>query len=151
MIGLEHRHSPYSSTFLSVYLSIFSLLDVVEARSLLLRSTELRAVGAMTVVAAILKLVLVTLQEVPKTLRIDGEGEGDDEKQSQEASSGFWNRTLLLWINNKLTYGFRHELRMSDLGNLGPDFSSIQLSAKLEPHWQKGRFLNRYQKYASLV
>lgn len=134
MLLYEHRHSTQSSLSLSVYLSIVLVVDIVKTRSYLIRP-ELHVVGAVSSALVVTKLMLIVLQEVPKQPQ---QKHGDRKKKySSEATGGFWNRTLALWLNTTLLFGFKQTIRMSDLANLGPDFSSRNLSSRFEPVWAK--------------
>lgn len=135
-VGLEHRHSFRSSALISLYLSLTALLDAVKARSLFLRpGARLHAVGGLAAAAAAAKLALVLLQEVSKRTHI--KDPALRRSLSKEATSGFWNRSLFLWLNSTFLLGFRSVLRIDDLGSLGDDFSADHLSARFEPVWAK--------------
>ncbi|EFZ03270.2 ABC transporter, transmembrane domain, type 1 [Metarhizium robertsii ARSEF 23] len=133
-VSLEHRHSFRSSALISLYLSLTALLDAVKARSLFLRP-RLHAVGGLAAAAASAKLALVLLQEVSKRTHI--KDPALRRSLSKEATSGFWNRSLFLWLNSTFLLGFRTVLRIDDLGSLGDDFSADHLSARFEPVWAK--------------
>lgn len=133
-VSLEHRHSFRSSALISLYLSLTALLDAVKARSFFLRP-RLHAVGGLAAAAAAAKLALVLLQEVSKRTHI--KDPALRRSLSKEATSGFWNRSLFLWLNSTFLLGFRTVLRIDDLGSLGDDFSADHLSARFEPVWAK--------------
>lgn len=133
-VSLEHRHSFRSSALISLYLSLTALLDAVKARSLFLRP-RLHAVGGLAAAAAAAKLALVLLQEVSKRTHI--KDPALRRSLSKEATSGFWNRSLFLWLNSTFLLGFRTVLRIDDLGSLGDDFSADHLSARFAPVWAK--------------
>lgn len=133
--GLGHRHSIKSPAFLSFYLFIFFLFDVVRSRSFLIRD-HLDATGALAVVGTVGRIAQLLLEEVPKPLTEDAKGSEDLNK---EATGGFWNRTLLVWLNPIIWNGFSNSLSVSKLLSLGPEFSSKKLSEKFEPIWEKSK------------
>ncbi|KAK5996562.1 ABC multidrug transporter B [Cladobotryum mycophilum] len=134
MLCAEHRHSVKPSTLLSLYLSITILFDIAQARSYFSRN-GLRAIGALSVVVAILKLVLVLLEEVPKKSLVRKHDLCSS--LGREATSGFWSRSLFLWLNSTLLIGFRNIISVDTLEDMGPDFHSERLFAKFEPFWAK--------------
>lgn len=135
---LEHRRSTQSSVMLSIYLSLMIVADGVKTRSYLLRP-GLHLVGAFSGAVAIVKLVLLNLQEFPKHMKAKPgkKKEKVDDDLSPEATGGFWNRTLAL--NSTLFFGFRGVLKLENLAALGPDFASKQLSERFDPVWEKGK------------
>lgn len=132
MLGIEHRRSLQSSTLLSVYLSVAVFLDVSETRSFLRQSLQFQNIAVMTAVTALLKLSLLILQEFPK--QRNGELQ-ENQNPNPEENAGFWNRTLVLWLNSTLLLGFHKRLTVNDLADLGPDYSSRRLAAKFEAVW----------------
>jgi hypothetical protein len=110
------------------------LLDIAKSRSYLSRP-GLEAAGGLAAAAAAIKLGLVVLQEVPKRTHI--EDPALRESLSKEATSGFWNRSFFVWLNAVFLLGFKHTIRIDDLGYLGDDFSATHLASKFEPVWAK--------------
>ncbi|KND87536.1 hypothetical protein TOPH_07819 [Tolypocladium ophioglossoides CBS 100239] len=137
VLHAEHRHSLRSSAFLSVYLSITLLFDVVKARSYFGRS-GLNALGALTVVVAVLKLILVLLEEASKRslIRLT---RFCPTLGPETTNTGFWTRSLFLWLNTTLLIGFRNVIRAEQLQDIGPEFSSERLFARFEPKWKTGQ------------
>lgn len=136
IVNFEHRRSLQSSALLSLYLGLTILLDIVKVRSYLLRS-GLQVVGGITVAIATIKFVVLVLEEIPKRKYIKDTALRTS--MSKEGASGFWNRSLFLWLNSTLLLGFRRVLQVDHLGHLGVDFASENLSAKFEPNWRKYR------------
>lgn len=134
MLFFEYRHDTQSSTILSLYLTISILLDAAQSRSFLLRSDEMHSIGIITAVMAGVKFTLILLGEIPKRLNPDIEKHG---KLNFEATGGFWNRTLMVWLNSTLFFGFRNRLTMGHLERLGPEFSSRRLMDQFDPVWAK--------------
>ena len=113
------------------------LLDVAKARSYFLRE-ELGSIGGLATVAAFLKLFIILLEEVPKSRWIDRRR---FPFLSSETVSGFWNRSLFLWLNSTLVVGFKRVLTVSDLPDISPKFNSEVFHAAFDDHWQKGATL----------
>ncbi|KAK2593184.1 hypothetical protein QQS21_009113 [Conoideocrella luteorostrata] len=130
LINFEHRHSLRSSAFISLYLGLTLLLDVVKARSYLSRP-GLRAAAGLCTSKAVVKLIVLILQEVPKRRPVQST------TLSKEVTSGFWNRSLFIWLNPTLLFGFGHILKDNDLGDLGDEFASESLSARFDPVWKR--------------
>lgn len=106
--------------------------------------SEYHALGAVTVSAAALKLVMMVLQEMPKKNIIR------DPKTARpvgkEAVSGFWNRTLYVWLNKTFYTGFRALLQPEDLDELGPEFLSELLAEKFNDKWSKSKLPSHHLK-----
>ncbi|KAK2594831.1 hypothetical protein QQS21_007459 [Conoideocrella luteorostrata] len=134
VVNLDHRQSLQSSTFVSVYLSLTTLLDIVKARSYFFRS-GLQAMGGLSSAAATIKFLLLILEEIPKRTQIRDSALRNS--VSKESVSGFWNRAMFLWLNETLLLGFRDIIHVSSLGQLGREFSAKQLSDKFRPVWTK--------------
>lgn len=132
MIWTEYCKSTQSSSTLSIYLTITMLLDAARARSFALRSGLEIASGLMGAVAA-LKFMLVVLLEVRKRLT----PELESRNLAGELTSGFWNRSIIAWINGLMLVGYRKCLRMSDLQNLDETFSARYLDAQFTRVWSK--------------
>lgn len=140
MTGLGHWYATQSSMVFSIYLSVAFVFEIARSRSFFLRG-NLAAVGTLTALGAAIRLVMVILEEVPKPL-IKSSAAQTDGDLCKEATSGFWNRTMLLWLNPTLLHGFRQNLEMEHLANLGPDFSSEALSDRFEVVWAKSTCLD---------
>ena len=97
---------------------------------------KLDATGALAVVGVVARVALLLLEEVPKPLKEEAKGTGELNK---EATGGFWNRTLLIWLNPVIWNGFSNSLSVGKLLSLGPEFSSKRLSERFEPIWEKSR------------
>lgn len=136
MLNTEHRRSIQPSTLLSIYFGITVFLDGIGARSYLLRA-GLDAVGATQVVVTVAKFALLILEEVPKDTKLTPKGIRDF--LGKEAVSGFWTRSLFLWLNEIFLVGFRQTLTINDLGNLEPQFSTEQLAIRFNEAWEKSK------------
>lgn len=136
LFNTEHRRSIKPSTLLSIYFGITVFLDGAKARSYLLRS-GLDGIGAIQVAVAVVKFILLVLEERPKKLGLQNKNLRDF--FGKEALSGFWSRSLFLWLNDVFLIGFRRIITLQDLGNLGPEFSTADLSNKFGVIWNKGK------------
>lgn len=138
MIALGHWYATQSSMIFSIYLSVAFVFEIARSRSFFLRG-NLAAVGALSALGAAMRLAMVILEEVPKPLVKSSTARKEDDL-CKEATSGFWNRTMLLWLNPTLLHGFRQNLEMEHLANLGPDFSSETLSNRFEVVWAESTY-----------
>ncbi|EQL02449.1 ABC transporter, transmembrane domain, type 1 [Ophiocordyceps sinensis CO18] len=137
----EHRHSPRPSTLLSVHLSLGVLFDVAMTRSCF-RRHSLYALGCLSIVVVVLKMAILLLEEVSKKSLVH-----DQQLRSslgRESTSGFWSRSLFLWLNSTLCFGFRSIMSVGDLQDLGPELRSERLFAKFQPFWGKANKSSPY-------
>ena len=135
LLFFDHRYAIQSSAIITIYFVITMLLDIARARSFFLRQVYgSRAVASVYVAVSCLKFSILVLTEVPKrytsTTRKD---------LGKEATSGFLNRTLFIWLNSTLFFGFRNRLLVDDLPNLGPNFHSEKLAETFEHYWTQCR------------
>jgi hypothetical protein len=110
------------------------LFNVAQARSHILRD-EPAAFGALQIVLAVLKVCLVSLEEVPKHGSFR-DTVGSSEK-SPETLAGFWNRSLFVWLNKTFFIGFRNIISVDSLPPL--DFSTDELSTWFQNDWRQGK------------
>lgn len=137
IIAITHMYSLQSSAFLSIFFTLTGLFDIAMARSYFLRDT-LGAIASLQTCVVILKLVLIILQEVPKrSLYLS---ETLQSSVSAESASGFWNRSMFLWLNPLLIFGWRKRFKLDDLPNIGEEFASEKLFDRFSPHWAQGIF-----------
>lgn len=109
------------------------MCDITRSRSYFLRP-GLSGIGALAVAAAVLKTVVLGLDELSKaSLIIDEQTKKDAGKES---TSGFLSRTLFVWINKIFFFGFRNILHLDELDNLGPSFRSRYLLDRLNSKWE---------------
>jgi ATP-binding cassette, subfamily C (CFTR/MRP), member 1 len=135
MTYAEHRRSLRSSSFLSAFLSITMLFNVARARSYISRG-GLDSFGALQIAIAVIKLALVALEEVSKQSLF--QSEHGRSSIGPETRGGFWNRSLFVWVNNNLLIGFRNAIKVEDLPEIGPEFSTERLSAQFQKKWAAG-------------
>lgn len=145
-LDVEHRHSLRSSSLLSIYLTLGVLLDTTKARSCFSRGGSLNVIAALLAASAALKGIIVLLEETTKRANIV------DDKQRQygsESTSGFWNRSLFVWLNKTLLLGYQNVLKVDDLETLDPEFSASNLSSRFANFWAKGKYLFLYEIHLS--
>jgi hypothetical protein len=131
MNTLEYRHSPHCSYMISTMLSLAFCADIVKTRSFFMRD-GLSTVAALSAAIAVPKLAIIMLQEFPKPLCLP-----TDQIISQEATCGFWNQTLAVWVNPTIVLGRRQALVMKNLSTLGPDYSSQRVSSDFDRIWAR--------------
>lgn len=134
MLNTEHLRSVQPSTLLSINFGITVFLDGIKARSYLLR-VGLDNVGAAQIVVVAAKFALLLLEEVPKTPILANFGKF----VGKEALSGFWSRSLFLWLNEIFVVGFRQNLTVEELGNLEPQFSTELLASQFKEAWDNSK------------
>lgn len=148
LLYAEHIYSYRPSTLLSVYLTLMVLFDIAKTRSYFLRG-DLGSLPGLSVAVTVLEFVLLLFQEVSKRRLVTARHRIP--KLSGEAVSGFWGRALFLWVNSTLRLGFRRILRVEDLKDLGPEFSSERLHANFEPHWNKSSSTSNHALAVALL
>lgn len=131
----EHTKSIQPSTFLSIYLSITLLLDVARTRSYFLRD-NLQVISGFSIGIVMLKVALLLLEEVSKRDLVTGE---TGECTNDEMFSGFWNRTLFLWLNSTLLRGFRTILSVDNLQDILPEFRSEHVAQEFTLSWEASK------------
>lgn len=131
ILYIAHCFCLSPSAFLSIYLSLTMAFDITMARSYFLRNS-IDALGGLQAAVAGLKLVLVALEEVPKRQlfrsKLFRPGLGE--------TVGFWNRALLLWLNPLLRLGFRQDVSVDDLPEIGDKYDSDKLFDKFYSLWK---------------
>lgn len=134
MLYSEHIHSERPSALVSIYLSITLLLDIARCRSYFLRD-GLQAVGGITITIIVLKFLVLVLEEVSKRQLVHDAARRD---AGLEAFAGFWNRTLVMWMNSTFVHGFRTVLNVNDLQELPHNLESELLSDQFSHRWHNG-------------
>ncbi|KAG6006407.1 hypothetical protein E4U21_007073 [Claviceps maximensis] len=137
----EHRRLLSSSAFLSIYLSVTMLFDVAKARSCFLRP-DLGSIGALKITTVVLKLFLLLVIETSKRPLL--RSALFQPSMGPEVTSGFWTRSLFLWLNRTLLTGFQRVMSVDDLGDLGPEFDSSMLLVKFRSRWETVNKASRY-------
>lgn len=133
VLHIEHRHAMRSSAFIGLYLGLRVLFDAAQSRSYFERNFP--SVGALFIMAAIVRLSLVILEEVPKVnLIIDPIIRSSS---GGEATTGFWSRSLYFFLSPVFRVGARGTLLMENLIGIGVEFDSKLLHAELAEHWKQ--------------
>lgn len=132
ILNFEHRYLLHSSAMLAVWLVLAFCCDATRARSYFLRE-DLLELGILTTIVTALKVVILVLEECPKDSYI----RDDDLRRrvGRESTSGFWSRTLFLWLNKTFMAGYNKILGVDNLDNLGPEFASETLALTLSNNW----------------
>lgn len=139
LVFVEYRHCLRTSAALSLYISIGVILDGVKTRSYFLRPhlPGMVTIGALCAASAAAKLSLAMLEEVPKRSHL-----GKNHLRNAvggESLSGFWSRSLFIWLNSTFLLGFRSLLDVRDPENLGPDLDADRLYAQFRQVWDKSK------------
>lgn len=143
VLYVEHRHAIRTSALLGIYLAIGVLIDGTKSRSYFKR--DIGSSGYVAAATAAVRLILIGLEEVPKVnLVLDPELRRLSEG---EATSGFFTRTLFLFLQPMLRTGFRGALSLRDLSNLGVDFTSERVSAKFSRSWPQHKQLKTHSLF----
>ncbi len=143
IIYITHIYTVQSSALLGVFLSITMLFDITMARSYFMRG-GLGAIAALQVVIASLKLALAVLEEMPKRNLLVSDNIRD--KAGAEQLSGFWNRSMLIWVTRLVVEGARRNLRVEDLPPIGQEYSSEQLFDRFTPFWKRAIATNNSKR-----
>ncbi|KAJ4147018.1 hypothetical protein LMH87_001571 [Akanthomyces muscarius] len=117
------------------------IFDVAMARSYFFREF-LGAIGPLQVCIVLLKFLLIVFEEVPK--RSLYQSSHLQSTVSQETPSGFWNRSLFIWLNPLLVYGWFNNFTQDNLPGIGDEFASEKLFDHFQPHWYKVSKLSKY-------
>ncbi|PLB43887.1 ABC multidrug transporter [Aspergillus steynii IBT 23096] len=131
----EHTHSARPSFLLNVYLFITLLFDVAKTRTLWLRDIEGigGTIAIVTSVATGVKFLLLLLETLEKRRLLKHEYRD----YSPEATAGFFNRALFLWLNPLFKNGFFKQLAVDDLFTLDKNLGSQRLQDALEANWNQ--------------
>ncbi|KAJ6780656.1 hypothetical protein PWT90_01316 [Aphanocladium album] len=131
VVYVEHRYAIRTSALLGGYLAIGILIDATKSRSFFLRG--LIASGTVSAVTGAARLLLLCLEEVPKTrliidpkLRTISDG---------EATCGFFSRLLFIFLTPLLRMGYRGVLALDDLPELGAELAAQKLFSDLSHQW----------------
>lgn len=114
------------------------LFDVVKARSYFIRP-GLTSLGALAVVSVISKSALLLLMEKSKRSLI--RSTLFRVSMGPEVTSGFWTRSLFLWLNATLLAGFKNIISVDDLPDIGPEFDSDALLTQFLERWPTGMYI----------
>lgn len=132
IVFVDHVYFIRPLPFLGFFLTVTILLDIATTITYFNRNSLDVIAGVYTSVP-VLKLILLLLVEVSKRSLIR-----DKELCSSltdEAFAGFWNRSLLVWVNSILLFGFRHKITADALPGLDADLDSEAMYRDFEHLW----------------
>lgn len=135
IIFAEHFYSLRPSTVLSIFLSLMTLFDIAKTRSYFMRD-GLETIAGLHIVIVVLEFALLMSQELSKRKLVHKEKYPAD-SYGHEVFSGFWNRSLFVWLNSTLLLGFRRIISVEDLHDMGPQLDPVRLHERLQERWQK--------------
>lgn len=134
IVTAGHLFFLQSSTFLGLFLTATIPAEIVTTLTYHHRD-GLETIARLQIAVPVLKLVVLLLEEVSKRSLIY-----KDELRSSlgsEGVAGFWNKSLLMWINPLLIFGFRHKITRSYLPPLAPELASDVLYREFSLCWDK--------------
>lgn len=128
---LEHRRSQRPSLWLCSFLTLATLFDAVQCRTLwlvaLYHDTSMRAAAVLFTVSLFLKMSLLTLESRTKSQPLGNIA--NSKPCSPEESAGIFSLGLFWWLNSLLRLGSR---RMLLLGDLYPLHSALKCAFREE-------------------
>ncbi|KAM3457637.1 hypothetical protein NHJ6243_007726 [Beauveria neobassiana] len=149
VIYSAHVYRRRPSTFMSVFFSITMLLDMALTRSYFLRHgmgySSMQSIAAIQIVVVVVKLLLVVMEEVPKTTPSRKENVSSYVRGDSEL--GFWGKALFFSVSPLLLFGYKNELGVENLPPLDEQFESRVLFDAFFKHWSK---LDRDGKFVLL-
>ncbi|KAM3519750.1 hypothetical protein NHJ13051_007282 [Beauveria bassiana] len=141
MVVVGHLYFPRPPSFLGLALTLTMIFDIGTTWTYFHR-TGLESIARLHVPLPALKLVLICLEEVSKRNLIRSKALRSS--LGQEALAGFWNRSLLLWVNPLLLFGFRREITMNVLPGVGPHLEAELLYQHFQRRWDKTNKVSRW-------
>lgn len=123
-----------STAFLGVFLTITLPLEIVTVLTYHHR-IGLEHIAGLYIAVPVLKLALLLLEEVSKRSLV--RREAARASLGSEGVAGFWNKSLLIWLNPLLLFGFRHKITKNYLPALDPQMASEYLYRKFSHNWEK--------------
>lgn len=134
-VFLEHFYRYRPSAFLSAYLTITVLFDIIRLR--LVCRQEITALGILAAVGAGSKLALmILLEDVPsrsiflfKEIRM---------VMNRLSVAGAWIRASIISLKTIFLRGFRTPLSLDDIDELDGDLQSETAIRTFQQHWNKG-------------
>jgi ATP-binding cassette subfamily C (CFTR/MRP) protein 1 len=129
---IDHQRSARPSTLLALYLSASALLNAPKVRTAWLIhpagdvAVSFVAMLSFTIAAAIAESI-----SKPAFFQL--------EESTLEQFSGFWNRTIFVWLTNTFRTGYAKLISVDDLPALDVKLRSQGLHEKLSRTWAKCR------------
>lgn len=138
-----HKFFLQGSSVLGLILTLTLPLDIVTTLSYHHRA-GLERIARLSIAVPVLKLVILLLEEISKRSLI----RKDEVRKSlgSEAVAGFWNKSLFIWLNPLLLFGFRNTITRSYLPSLAPQMATDVLHRQFWKHWAKRK--NKTSKIA---
>lgn len=134
LLYAEHKRNVGPSKLLSFYLVFTVLLDVAQIRTLFLRGGYAPIAGC-SVVSLATKLVLLSLEEVPKRPLLNS----DIKRADLESTSGSISRTVFWWLNNLFRMGSTELLSVESLPIISDKFASRRLLSSAGGAWKNSK------------
>lgn len=129
---LDHQRSLRPSTLLCLYLTVVIILGVARVRTLWLIDSG-AAEPAIATASLSLTVIVLLLESVEKKSSLrPGEKTG-----APEEYSGFWNRSVFVWLAATLRVGYSKVISVQDLPPLDTKLESRLLRAQLVATWSK--------------
>ncbi|OIW33935.1 putative ATP-binding cassette transporter [Coniochaeta ligniaria NRRL 30616] len=125
VVPLEHTRSIQPSFLVACYLAIVILLRAALTRTY--RHLEGYFSITWTSLATVLvQLCLLVLETCQKTRHVGSSGQA----VSSEETASFLSRSLFIWLDRLLVTGYRHPLKLEELGPIDRSLSSELLAAR---------------------
>ncbi|KAB8214073.1 hypothetical protein BDV33DRAFT_228584 [Aspergillus novoparasiticus] len=123
----EHHRSTRPSILLGVYLTISTLLDGSQARTLWLRGSH-RPIAIVFFAIVVLKLITLVIESIQKRHLL----KGPYSHYPSDALGGIYNRSVFWWLNSLLLQGSSHLFQQRDLPPLDPKLASGTVGYQME-------------------
>lgn len=132
---LEHTRSVRTSTTLTLYFGLSTLLDLARVRTLfyLVSANHLSAVF---LAAFCVKVMLLALELYEKRGLLRPKWKD----ASPEATSGAYSRALFIWLNDLMLKGFRSSLTVDTLTPLDSDLLNASDPEPVLAQWRQGEY-----------
>ncbi|OOO04876.1 ABC transporter related protein [Aspergillus oryzae] len=127
----EHHRSIRPSILLGVYLTISTLLDGSQARTLWLRGNH-RPIAIVFFAMVVLKLITLVIESIQKRHLL----RGPYSHYPSDALGSMYNRGVFWWLNSLLLQGSSHLFQQGDLPPLDPKLASETVGYQMESAWQ---------------
>jgi hypothetical protein len=135
---LEHGRSLRPSALLGVYLLFTTLFDAAILRTVWLTAVS-NTFRAVLTTSFSLKAIVVILEAQGKHRHVVNP---QDLHRSPEDFSGPYSRSVMWWLNNLLSSGFKQILTPADLFPNDHSLRAEQLSARFWTSWNNGQPLH---------
>ncbi|KAJ6786301.1 hypothetical protein PWT90_09265 [Aphanocladium album] len=146
MVYSCHGFFLHASVVLGLILTVTLPLDIVTTMTYYHRA-GLEQIARLSVAVPVLKLIILLLEELSKRSLI----RKDEVRKSlgSEGVAGFWNKSLFIWLNPLLLFGYRNTITRSHLPSLAPQLAAETLFQRFWKHWDKRQ--NKTSKFALAI